>query len=144
MNARPAVAAANAGVTATPRVRALADRLGVRLADVTGTGAGGRVTPADVRAAAPREPAPVARLVPSGMPTFTASGLAPSAVLAVPTSVRRAVAVAPTAAIAHRLTQRYGGLCDEEARVRLRADREVPYEYGGYGWPTDPASSARW
>lgn len=43
---------ANTAVPATPAVRALADRLGVTLATVVGTGAGGRIRTDDVRAAA--------------------------------------------------------------------------------------------
>lgn len=39
-------------VYATPRVQREAEQLGVDLAKVSGTGAGGRITPADVRAAA--------------------------------------------------------------------------------------------
>ena len=42
------------GPRATPAVSRLADQLGVDLADVPGTGAGGRISEADVRAAAPR------------------------------------------------------------------------------------------
>jgi pyruvate/2-oxoglutarate dehydrogenase complex dihydrolipoamide acyltransferase (E2) component len=40
---------------ATPLVRSLATQLGVTLAVLTGTGIGGRITPADVRAAGPRQ-----------------------------------------------------------------------------------------
>lgn len=43
---------ANQRATATPIVRSLANRLGVPLAALDGTGAGGRITPTDVRAAA--------------------------------------------------------------------------------------------
>jgi pyruvate/2-oxoglutarate dehydrogenase complex dihydrolipoamide acyltransferase (E2) component len=55
MNNNTTITAANATARATPAVRALADQLDVRLARVTGTGAGGRITTADVRryAAAP-------------------------------------------------------------------------------------------
>lgn len=49
-----ALRADNAQVAATPRVRADANRLGVRLSTVTGTGTGGRITVDDVRAAVPR------------------------------------------------------------------------------------------
>lgn len=45
------VAAANAAVHASARVRSVADRAGVALASVTGTGAGGRISVADVLAA---------------------------------------------------------------------------------------------
>ena len=65
--ARQAVAAAsasgapgNAAPAATPVVRAVARKLGVDLATVKGTGTGGRITPKDVRAAAPA-PQPVAQ-----------------------------------------------------------------------------------
>jgi pyruvate dehydrogenase E2 component (dihydrolipoamide acetyltransferase) len=50
--AQPAPVAAAATPTASPVVRRLAHRLGVDLAQVRGTGAGGRVTHADVEAAA--------------------------------------------------------------------------------------------
>ena len=50
----PKIAAANAAVHASPTVRSIANDLGVRLADVTGTGAGGRVSVDDVRAASGR------------------------------------------------------------------------------------------
>jgi pyruvate/2-oxoglutarate dehydrogenase complex dihydrolipoamide acyltransferase (E2) component len=53
------VVEANAGVRATASVRALANRLGVRLANVPGTGVCGRIRPHDVRAAA-RPAAPAA------------------------------------------------------------------------------------
>ena len=43
-------------IQATPLVRRVAQELGVDLASVTPTGAGGRITEADVRAAAGREP----------------------------------------------------------------------------------------
>lgn len=43
----------NARVRATPAVRALANRTGVDLTTITGTGVGGRITTRDVRAAAP-------------------------------------------------------------------------------------------
>lgn len=43
---------------ATPHVRAVARALGVDLSRVNGTGTGGRITPADVRAAAPASAAP--------------------------------------------------------------------------------------
>lgn len=56
-----ATTAATGGTYATPRVRGLARTLGVDLAKVTGSGVAGRITPADVRAAAPRVPQPLAR-----------------------------------------------------------------------------------
>jgi pyruvate dehydrogenase E2 component (dihydrolipoamide acetyltransferase) len=49
----PREAQAARRVQATPLVRRLADELGVELAAVRGTGAGGRITEGDVRAAAP-------------------------------------------------------------------------------------------
>jgi pyruvate dehydrogenase E2 component (dihydrolipoamide acetyltransferase) len=49
----PREAQAARRVQATPLVRRLADELGVELAAVRGTGAGGRITEQDVRAAAP-------------------------------------------------------------------------------------------
>ena len=49
----PREAQAALRVQATPLVRRLADELGVELAAVRGTGAGGRITEQDVRAAAP-------------------------------------------------------------------------------------------
>lgn len=59
--ARTAAAAAPARTTyATPVVRGLARKLGVDLASVKGTGAAGRITPTDVRAAAPAVVAPTA------------------------------------------------------------------------------------
>jgi pyruvate dehydrogenase E2 component (dihydrolipoamide acetyltransferase) len=51
-----AVAAAGGKVQATPLVRRIAQELGVDLAAVAGTGAGGRVTEDDVRAAAGGKP----------------------------------------------------------------------------------------
>lgn len=48
--------AANAAVPATPAVRTVAARLGVVLADLRGTGAAGRITIGDVRAAATADP----------------------------------------------------------------------------------------
>lgn len=48
-----ATAKAAAGTYATPRVKSLARDLGVELAKVKGSGVAGRVTPGDVRAAAP-------------------------------------------------------------------------------------------
>src|SRR5262245_26886330 len=48
----PATTSANAPVQAAPAVRQLAKELGVALDTVAGTGAGGRVTPDDVRRAA--------------------------------------------------------------------------------------------
>lgn len=44
----------NAAVPASPRVRVLANRLGVELSEVTATGAGGRISTQDVRAHANR------------------------------------------------------------------------------------------
>lgn len=46
-------ATATAGTYATPRVKGLARDLGVDLTNVKGSGVAGRITPADVRAAAP-------------------------------------------------------------------------------------------
>jgi pyruvate/2-oxoglutarate dehydrogenase complex dihydrolipoamide acyltransferase (E2) component len=82
--APPAAAAPRAGrPLATPATRGLARRLGVELAAVRGTGPGGRVTDADVEAAAaaPRSPAtdtpvPVA----SGPPPGRAGAAAPAPV----------------------------------------------------------------
>lgn len=45
--------ATSSHVRATPLVRALANRAGVDLTTVTGTGVGGRITTGDVRAAMP-------------------------------------------------------------------------------------------
>jgi len=59
------VAEANARATASAPVRALANRLGVRLGDVSGTGAGGRITTRDVHAAAPRRGPATLAAVPS-------------------------------------------------------------------------------
>lgn len=56
-----ATAAAAPGTYATPRVRGLARTLGVDLTKVQGSGVAGRITPSDVRAAAPRAPQPLAR-----------------------------------------------------------------------------------
>lgn len=50
--AAPAAAPASGRVEATPAVRALAKELGVALESVRGTGAGGRITAEDVKAAA--------------------------------------------------------------------------------------------
>lgn len=47
-------AVAASGPSATPRVKTLARSLGVDLEKVKGTGVAGRITPGDVRAAAPR------------------------------------------------------------------------------------------
>lgn len=47
-------AKAATGTSATPRVKSLAISLGVDLAKVRGSGVAGRITPGDVRAAAPR------------------------------------------------------------------------------------------
>ena len=54
------------GVRATPYAAAEAARLGVDLASVTGTGVGGRIRPADVRAAAPSAAAAAASVAPTG------------------------------------------------------------------------------
>ena len=48
----PNITESNARARVTPAVRALANRAGVDLAAVTGTGVGGRITTGDVRAAA--------------------------------------------------------------------------------------------
>lgn len=63
-----------AAVAATPKVRRLAADLGVALGAVTATGPGGRLTEADVRAAAPApaEPAHTAQ-TPPAVPTSTAT-----------------------------------------------------------------------
>ena len=47
----PNITESNARVRATPAVRALANRAGVDLTTITGTGVGGRITTGDVRAA---------------------------------------------------------------------------------------------
>ena len=57
----PTSAEPGAGTTYSPVVRHLADRLGVDLASVTGTGRGGTVTRKDVERAAPRRPVGVPR-----------------------------------------------------------------------------------
>ena len=53
---------ATRGPRATPAVSRLADQLGVDLAGVPGTGVGGRISEADVRAAAPRPPVSAERM----------------------------------------------------------------------------------
>jgi hypothetical protein len=146
-----------AKVSATPVVRRMAARWGVELANVVGTGVGGRITPRDVRAAAQSAPSvqlPVsgpgrppagadpkvyarnplldeARAMPNGarlianavkndagvptlfssgdLPVFTASGIDPSALLAVPWYVRHTVAAEPSRGQAYELLERYSG-----------------------------------
>jgi len=137
---RTLVAAANARVNATPYVRALADRLGVHLSNVEGTGVGGRITDRDVRAhASPLAAAPAARTS-SDLPAFTASGIDPKALLQVPPSVRSAVAAAATGAEAYALVQRYKDMPDDEAAQLLAIDPSVSCEHGGWqgAWPGPP------
>lgn len=55
----------NRDVPATGHVRALADRLDVELDAIEGTGVGGRIRPADVRAAADRRFAAQTAFTPS-------------------------------------------------------------------------------
>ncbi len=62
---------ADAGIRATPAVRAMAQKLGVDLAAVTGTGAGGRIMPSDVESAA-KTPQPSAGATASQLPVQTA------------------------------------------------------------------------
>lgn len=71
----------NARVAATPRVRALANREGVALAAVVGTGAGGRITERDVRAASSQQPRALRALGsagPVGFQMTVASAFAPT------------------------------------------------------------------
>ncbi|MGY1855403.1 hypothetical protein [Modestobacter sp. SYSU DS0290] len=111
---------------------------GVALGAVIGTGSGGRVTVADVRAhEALRAPAPVpvrSAATSAGepsLPTFTASGVDPRVLRDVPPSVRRAVAAAVINADAYRLVDQYRGMDDGEAAALLRSDRTVDYRDGG-------------
>ena len=121
----------------TPAVRAAATRLGVDLDEVTGTGAGGRVTVGDVRAAVGAGPfrARAARTAASGpyggtgaLPAFCASGLDPHDLLAYPVPIRSAMAAAPTLAAAYALGQRYAGLSDADAADRMVLDPAIPSE----------------
>ena len=63
---------------APPSVRRLARELGVDVADVAGSGPSGRVTEADVRAAAEREETPGPRSVGGGRSAVTRAGDAPT------------------------------------------------------------------
>jgi 2-oxoglutarate dehydrogenase E2 component (dihydrolipoamide succinyltransferase) len=73
----PVVAAAPVSQPAdayvTPIVRKLASELGVNLANVTGTGIGGRIRKEDVQAAAPKSAAPVAATPSASAPAQRAS-----------------------------------------------------------------------
>ena len=76
----PAEAPAAPAVTsrrplATPRTRVLARKLGVDLAQIIGSGSGGRITDEDVqRAADGGPPAPPTASIPTGVPAATADG----------------------------------------------------------------------
>jgi pyruvate/2-oxoglutarate dehydrogenase complex dihydrolipoamide acyltransferase (E2) component len=150
----PWLLAENAGTDAGPELRSLANRRGVRLRDVKGTGFGGAITPADVAAVADRQDAQQARAWQAANPapitpveprvTFTASGLPVSVLAEVPAPVRPALAAAPTHAEAFALVERYPrNLSDQEAAERLASDRSVSVRYGGASpagvrWPGDP------
>ncbi|MGY1607272.1 E3 binding domain-containing protein [Geodermatophilus sp. SYSU D00700] len=148
---QPWLAAENARVPADADVRQAAGEREVRLAEVEGTGPGGRPTMSDVlavarqqdaqRAAAHRAafPAPAPEADPV-MPPFSASGVDPRALLAgVPAVAWRALAAAETTAEAYRLRERYLGLSDDEARAALAKDRSVATRHGGLAtggaWP---------
>lgn len=135
----------NSAVAEDPEVLRLANQREVRLKFVTGSGPQGRITRADVDAAAqrqdrqrairqdeayPEDPKPATPL-----PSFTASGLDPVVLHDVPEPVRRAVAAADTTQEAHRLVTVYGRMSDEDAQTALSKDRSVSVTYGGGGLP---------
>lgn len=134
---------------ASPEVRQLADERGVRMKYVHGTGPDGRTTVSDVLAQADRQDAgrrraqiaaatPADTRVPEWpLPAFTASGVDPFQLLAVPEPVRPAMAAADTLAAAYRIKNNYAGLSDEDARQQLMIDKDVLPEHGGWCWPTD-------
>jgi pyruvate dehydrogenase E2 component (dihydrolipoamide acetyltransferase) len=97
--------AVGTGVQAAPPVRKLAKELGVDLAAIGGTGPYGRVTAADVRAAA-AVPAPVAAAAPAAAP------VAPPG---------------PEAATAHERREPLRGVKRAMARNMADAWREVPH-----------------
>lgn len=126
-------------------VRHLANAHGVRLAVLRGTGPNGQATTSDVRmavasraakerraqAAAKPDPTPTPT---RPLPTFTASGINPTELLAVPAPVRMAMAGAETRAAAYNIKNRYAGIDDAEAAQQLKIDKDIPPEYGGWSW----------
>jgi len=90
---------AGEGRRATPRVRKLAEELGVALESVTGSGPGGRIVEDDVRAAASGAPAAVATAAPAPAPATAPAAARPAGadeVVAL-TGVRRTIAQRMTA-----------------------------------------------
>jgi len=129
-------------IPATPVVRQLADRLGVELRNVVGTGVGGRIRRDDVvQAAGAASSATVSRRAVGNpyasaggsLPAFTASGLDPAVLARFPAPVRPAMAAAATTAEAYRLGQAYQGLSDADAAAKLSTDTSVP-ENLAYQW----------
>ncbi|WP_432571187.1 E3 binding domain-containing protein [Kineococcus sp. SYSU DK005] len=98
----------------------------------TGTGAG---RPAARRASSARATAASGPYTGAagGLPAFTASGLDPAALLSYPAPVRPAMAAAATAAAAYGIGQRYAGLSDEQAALKLALDTTVE-EAVAYAW----------
>jgi 2-oxoisovalerate dehydrogenase E2 component (dihydrolipoyl transacylase) len=86
---------AGEGRRATPRVRKLAEELGVALESVTGSGPGGRIVEDDVRSAASGAPAAVATAAPAPAPAV-AGPVGADEVVAL-TGVRRTIAQRMTA-----------------------------------------------
>jgi len=77
---------------ATPRVRKLAEELGVALASVTGSGPGGRIVEHDIRAAVSGAPAVVATAAPAAAPAPAVAAPAGADEAVALTGVRRTIA----------------------------------------------------
>ena len=127
----PAVASATSTGYVTPLVRKLARKLGVDLSTVTGTGIGGRVRGADVKAAA------AAASTPQASPAVVPSKAAPAAGGTAPASLRGTVVKASRirSVIAKRMRESLNTSTqltqvhevDMTAIVRLRERAKAPF-----------------